>query len=194
MKEKITLITYFNEDEQNKIKDIMSKIKEKTCKVPYFLDDDAKRYSVDIMPYHFTIFGTDKENQEKVLDVLEKTKLNNIKVKIDKLKLIQSVKSGACILYFGIEKNQELIDLQRMFFKEIPEERGYVGGSFYTGDPEKEYDSSNYVFHMTLHVTRDENKAKEMYNIINENFQPFYMEFNRVALYDDRGGDLIKVF
>ena len=194
MKEKITLITYFNEDEQNKIKDIMSKIKEKTCKVPYFLDDDAKRYSVDIMPYHFTIFGTDKENEEKVLDVLEKTKLNNIKVKIDKLKLIQSVKSGAYILYFGIEKNQELIELQRMFFKEIPEERGYVGGSFYTGDPEKEYDSSNYVFHMTLHVTRDENKAKEMYNIINENFQPFYMEFNRVALYDDRGGDLIKVF
>lgn len=194
MKEKITLITYFNEDEQNKIKDIMSKIKEKTCKVPYFLDDDAKRYSVDIMPYHFTIFGTDKENQAKVLDVLEKTKLNNIKVKIDKLKLIQSVKSGAYILYFGIEKEQKLIDLQRMFFKEIPEERGYVGGSFYTGDPEKEYDSSNYVFHMTLHVTRDENKAKEMYNIINENFQPFYMEFNRVALYDDRGGDLIKIF
>lgn len=194
MKEKITLITYFNEKEQNKIKDIMSKIKEKTCKVPYFLDDDAKRYSVDIMPYHFTIFGTDKENQAKVLDVLEKTKLNNIKVKIDKLKLIQSVKSGAYILYFGIEKNQKLIDLQRMFFKEIPEERGYVGGSFYTGDPEKEYDSSNYVFHMTLHVTRDENKAKEMYNIINENFQPFYMEFNRVALYDDRGGDLIKIF
>ena len=194
MKEKITLITYFNEDEQNKIKDIMSKIKEKTCKVPYFLDDDAKRYNVDIMPYHFTIFGTDKENQAKVLDVLEKTKLNNIKVKIDKLKLIQSVKSGAYILYFGIEKNQKLIDLQRMFFKEIPEERGYVGGSFYTGDPEKEYDSSNYVFHMTLHVTRDENKAKEMYNIINENFQPFYMEFNRVALYDDRGGDLIKIF
>ena len=193
MKEKITLITYFNEDEQNKIKDIMSKIKEKTCKVPYFLDDDAKRYSVDIMPYHFTIFGTDKENQEKVLDVLKKNKINKIKVKIDKLTLIQSVKSGAYILYFGIEKNQELIELQRLFFKEIPEERGYVGGSFYTGDSEKEYDSSNYIFHMTLHVTRNENEAKEVYKIINENFTPFYMEFNRVALYDDRGGDLIKI-
>lgn len=114
-------------------------------------------------------------------------------MKIDKLTLIQSVKSGAFILYFGIEKNQELIELQRLFFKEIPEERGYVGGSFYTGDSEKEYDSSNYVFHMTLHVTKDEEKAKEMYKIINENFQPFYMEFNRVALYDDRGGDLIKI-
>ena len=193
MKEKITLITYFNENEQNKIKAIMSKIKEKTCKVPYFLDDDVKRYSVDIMPYHFTIFGTDKENQEKVLDVLKKNKINKIKVKIDKLKLIQSVKSGAFILYFGIEKNQDLIELQRLFFKEIPEERGYVGGSFYTGNSEKEYDSSNYVFHMTLHVTRNENEAKEIYKIINENFTPFYMEFNRVALYDDRGGDLIKI-
>ncbi len=193
MKEKITLITYFNENEQNKIKVIMSKIKEKTCKVPYFLDDDVKRYSVDIMPYHFTIFGTDKENQEKVLNVLKKNKINKIKVKIDKLKLIQSVKSGAFILYFGIEKNQDLIELQRLFFKEIPEERGYVGGSFYTGDSEKEYDSSNYVFHMTLHVTRNENEAKEIYKIINENFTPFYMEFNRVALYDDRGGELIKI-
>ena len=193
MKEKITLITYFNENEQNKIKVIMSKIKEKTCTVPYFLDDDVKRYSVDIMPYHFTIFGTDKENQEKVLNVLKKNKINKIKVKIDKLKLIQSVKSGAFILYFGIEKNQDLIELQRLFFKEIPEERGYVGGSFYIGDSEKEYDSSNYVFHMTLHVTRNENEAKEIYKIINENFTPFYMEFNRVALYDDRGGDLIKI-
>ena len=193
MKEKITLITYFNENEQNKIKDIMCNIKQKTCKVPYFLDDDIKRYSVDIMPYHFTIFGTDKDNQEKVLDVLKKNKINKIKVKIDKLKLIQSVKSGAFILYFGVEKNQDLIELQRLFFKEIPEERGYVGGSFYTGDSEKEYDSSNYVFHMTLHVTRNENEAKEMYKIINENFTPFYMEFNRVALYDDRGGDLIKI-
>ena len=193
MKEKITLITYFNENEQNKIKVIMSKIKEKTCKVPYFLDDDVKRYSVDIMPYHFTIFGTDKENQEKVLNVLKKNKINKIKVKIDKLKLIQSVKSGAFILYFGIEKNQDLIELQRLFFKEIPQERGYVGGSFYIGDSEKEYDSSNYVFHMTLHVTRNENEAKEIYKIINENFTPFYMEFNRVALYDDRGGDLIKI-
>ena len=190
---KITLITYFNENEQNKIKDIMSNIKQKTCKVPYFLDDDVKRYSADIMPYHFTIFGTDKENQEKVLDVLKKNKINKIKVKIDKLKLIQSVKSGAFILYFGVEKNQDLIELQRLFFKEIPEERGYVGGSFYTGDSEKEYDSSNYVFHMTLHVTKDEKKAKEIYSIINENFTPFYMEFNRVALYDDRGGDLIKI-
>ena len=170
----------------------MSKIKEKTCKVPYFLDDDVKRYSADIMPYHFTIFGTDKENQEKVLDVLKKNIINKIKVKIDKLKLIQSVKR-AFILYFGVEKNQDLIELQRLFFKEIPEERGYVGGSFYTGDSEKEYDSSNYVFHMTLHVTKDEKKAKEIYSIINENFQPFYMEFNRVALYDDRGGDLIKI-
>ena len=190
---KITLITYFNENEQKKIKDIMSNIKQKTCKVPYFLDDDVKRYSADIMPYHFTIFGTDKENQEKVLDVLKKNKINKIKVKIDKLKLIQSVKSGAFILYFGVEKNQDLIELQRLFFKEIPEERGYVGGSFYTGDSEKEYDSSNYVFHMTLHVTKDEKKAKEIYSIINENFTPFYMEFNRVALYDDRGGDLIKI-
>lgn len=193
MKEKITLITYFNENEQNKIKDIMCNIKQKTCKVPYFLDDDVKRYSADIMPYHFTIFGTDKENQEKVLDVLKKNKINKIKVKIDKLKLIQSVKNGAFILYFGVEKNQDLIELQRLFFKEIPEERGYVGGSFYTGDSEKEYDSSNYVFHMTLHVTRNENEAKEIYKIINENFTPFYMEFNRVALYDDRGGDLIKI-
>lgn len=193
MKEKITLITYFNENEQNKIKDIMCNIKQKTCKVPYFLDDDVKRYSADIMPYHFTIFGTDKENQEKVLDVLKKNKINKIKVKIDKLKLIQSVKNGAFILYFGVEKNQDLIELQRLFFKEIPEERGYVGGSFYTGDFEKEYDSSNYVFHMTLHVTRNENEAKEIYKIINENFTPFYMEFNRVALYDDRGGDLIKI-
>ena len=193
MKEKITLITYFNESEQNKIKAIMSNIKQKTCKVPYFLDDDVKRHNVDIMPYHFTIFGTDKDNQDKVLDVLKKNKINKIKVKIDKLKLIQSVKSGAYILYFGIEKSQELIELQRLFFKEIPEERGYVGGSFYTGDSEKEYDSSNYVFHMTLHVTRNEEEVKEMYKIINENFTPFYMEFNRVALYDDRGGDLIKI-
>ena len=46
---------------------------------------------------------------------------------------------------------------------------------------------------MTLHVTRNENEAKEIYKIINEKFTPLYMEFNRFALYDDRGGDLIKI-
>lgn len=32
------------------------------CKVPYGIDDE-NRYEIDNLPFHFTIFATDKEKQ-----------------------------------------------------------------------------------------------------------------------------------
>ena len=62
---RITLITYFDQKELNKIYKRIKNINFKICKVPYGIDDQ-KRYEIDNLPFHFTIFATNKENQLKL--------------------------------------------------------------------------------------------------------------------------------
>ena len=59
----------------------MDKIKENTCKVPYGIKDE-KRYEIDNLPYHFTIFATNKENQDKILEIAESIKIDKIQLKV----------------------------------------------------------------------------------------------------------------
>lgn len=40
---------------------------------------------------------------------------------------------------------------------------------------------------MTLHIDRDYNKILELQKILKENFEPFSLEFNTLALYDYPG-------
>lgn len=60
-----------------KVEELMSNIKENTCKVPYGINDE-KRYEIDNLPYHFTIFATNKESQKQMFDDNRKI-LYNIK-------------------------------------------------------------------------------------------------------------------
>ena len=64
MSKRITLISWLEKKELKKIEDLMKENEEKTCKVPYGINDE-KREEIDNLPYHFTIFATKKENQEK---------------------------------------------------------------------------------------------------------------------------------
>ncbi len=62
MSKRITLITFIDQIETNKIEKLMKNINENTCKVPYGINDE-KREEIDNLPYHFTIFATNKENR-----------------------------------------------------------------------------------------------------------------------------------
>ncbi len=70
MNKRITLISFIDKAEENKIKSLMRKIKVNTCKVPYGIDDE-NRYKIDNLPYHFTIFATNKENHLDFQQVLK---------------------------------------------------------------------------------------------------------------------------
>ena len=61
MSKRITLISFI--EKINEVEQLMNNINENTCKVPYGINDE-KRYEIDNLPYHFTIFATNKENQE----------------------------------------------------------------------------------------------------------------------------------
>ena len=59
----------------------MEDINLKICKVPYGIDDEH-RQDIDTLPYHFTIFATNKENQDEFIDLIKTVNIDKIKVKM----------------------------------------------------------------------------------------------------------------
>lgn len=174
MEKKITLVTMFDNEEINKIETLMLKTNKKTCKVPYGIDDE-KRYEIDNLPYHFTIFATNKENQEEILKIAESINIDKIQLKVNDIK-IMNVKHNSYCLYLAIEENQQIKELQRIFYNKFPQEK---------------YNPDDFTFHMTLHIDKDYDIVLNLQNTIKENFKPFLLEFNTLALFD-YPGDMIK--
>ena len=174
MSKRITLISFIEKNEINKVKQLMSNIKENTCKVPYGINDE-KRYEIDNLPYHFTIFATNKENQDQVLKIAEKININKIKLKVNDIKIMTARYDSYC-LYLSIEENQQIKELQRIFYKKFPKEK---------------YNPDDFVFHMTLHIDKDYNKVLNLQKILKENFKSFFLEFNTLSLFD-YPGEMIK--
>ncbi len=167
---RITLITYFDEKQLDIISKFLKNINFKMCKVPYGINDN-KRYEIDNLPYHFTIFATDKINQDKLLNITKNIKMDKIKLKVNKV-TIGNLKNDSFILYFGIEDNYFMKNLQRNFYEIIPEEK---------------YNPDNFNFHMTLHIDKNFNIVNNLFEMIQLEFKPFYIEFNKLALYDYPG-------
>lgn len=174
MSKRITLISFIEKNEINKVEQLMNNINENTCKVPYGINDE-KRYEIDNLPYHFTIFATNKENQEEILKIAESINIDKIQLKINDIKIMNIKHNGYC-LYLSIEENQQIKELQRIFYREFPKEK---------------YNPDDFTFHMTLHIDNDYNKIVKMQNILKQNFEPFFLDFNILALFD-YPGDMIK--
>ena len=174
MEKRITLVTMFDNEEINKIETLMLKTNKKTCKVPYGIDDE-KRYEIDNLPYHFTISATNKENQEEILKIAESINIDKIQLKVNDIK-IMNVKHNRYCLYLAIEENQQIKELQRIFYNKFPQEK---------------YNPDDFTFHMTLHIDKDYDIVLNLQNTIKENFKPFLLEFNTLALFD-YPGDMIK--
>lgn len=174
MSKRITLISFMEKNESSKVEQLISKIDQKTCKVPYGINDE-KRYEIDNLPYHFTIFATDKENQNKMLEIAEKINVDKIQLKVNDIKIMNARYDSYC-LYLSIEENQQIKELQRIFYLEFPKEK---------------YNPDDFVFHMTLHIDKDHNRVLELQNKLKQNFKPFYLKFNTLALYD-YPGEMIK--
>ncbi len=170
MSKRITLITFIDQIETNKIEKLMKNINENTCKVPYGINDE-KREEIDNLPYHFTIFATNKENQKKLLEILQSINIDKIQLKINDIKIMNGRDNSYC-LYLSIEENNNIKELQRIFYKEFRKE---------------EYNPDKFNFHMTLHIDKDYYKISNLQKVLKENFEPFYLKFNTLALYDYPG-------
>ncbi len=173
---RITLISFIDERETSKIENIMSTVNEKNCKVPYGIND-KKRYEIDNLPYHFTIFATNKENQSELLEIVESIEFDKIQLKIDDVKIMKAKNESYC-LYLSIEENSQIKELQRIFYNKFPQEK---------------YNPDNFVFHMTLHIDKDFNKILKLQKVLKENFEPFMIEFDTLALFDYPGEMIRKI-
>jgi len=174
MSKRITLISFIEKNEINKVEQLMGNLKENTCKVPYGINDE-KRYEIDNLPYHFTIFATNKENQDEILEIVESINIDKIQLKVNDIKIMNAKYDSYC-LYLSIEENKQIKELQRIFYKEFSKEK---------------YNPDDFIFHMTLDIDKDYNKIFDLQKILKENFKPFFLEFNTVALFD-YPGDIVK--
>ncbi len=175
MSRRITLISSLGQSELEKIDKLMSDIKFKTCKVPYGINDEH-RYDIDNLPYHFTIFATNKENQDEFINLIKTVNIDKIKLKINKVEIMNG-KYDSYVLYLGIEDNQDLKELQKIFYYKFPKEH---------------YNPENFTFHMTLHIDKDYEIIKTLQNKMLEKFEPFYLEFNELVLYNYPGEEIQK--
>lgn len=172
---RITLISSLKQTEKAKINKLMTNINFKTCKVPYGIDD-KNRYNIDNLPYHFTIFATDKKNQDKFISLINKISIGKIELKINKVEIMNG-KYSSYVLYLGIEENKKLKELQNFFYCQFPKER---------------YNPENFTFHMTLHIDKDYKVIKNLQRKILENFRPFILEFDEVILFNYPGEKIQK--
>ena len=91
---RITLITKFKEKELNKINNQLKNINYHMCKVPYGIDDEL-RNEIDNLPYHFT--------------------MNKIKLKNNDIRIMNG-RNNSFVLYFSIEENKDIKELQKNSF------------------------------------------------------------------------------
>ncbi len=171
---RITLITNFKEKELDKINYQIKNIDYHMCKVPYGINDEL-RNEIDNLPYHFTIFATDKKNERKLLNIASNIKIHKIVLKINDIRIMKG-RNNSFVLYFAIEENEDIKDLQRKFFLQIPEEH---------------YNPDNFTFHMTLHIDKDQKLINKLKEEIGLNFKPFELEFDELVLYN-YPGNMIK--
>lgn len=108
---RITLITKFKE---KKLNNQLKNIHYHMCKVPYGINDEL-RNEIDNLPYHFTIFATDKQNEGKLLNIASDIKMNKIKLKINDIRIMNE-RNNSFVLYFSIEENKDIKELQKKFF------------------------------------------------------------------------------
>lgn len=176
MSRRITLISFINRNEMSKVDNLLINIDEKMCKVPYGINDE-NREKIDNLPYHFTIFATNKENQYKMLEIAQKIHIGKIQVEINDIRIMRGSNNSYC-LYLSIEKNTKLKELQRVFFNEFPKEN---------------YNPDNFTFHMTMHIDKNYDTILKIQNKLKAKFKPFLLEFDTLALFDYPGEIIEKI-
>lgn len=171
---RITLITLLKQDDLNKITTLLRNIK--ICKVPYGINDE-NRLKIDNLPFHFTLFATDKKNESELLSMIQNIKSDCFKLKINQVGIMPG-RNHSSVLYFGIEENKELKELQRYFYAYFHEEK---------------YNPETFLFHMTIHIDQDYKVVQEIYKTVMKSFKPFVLEVSSLALFN-YPGEIIQKF
>ncbi len=176
MNERITLISIFDNESIIRIKDILKVInKVNLCKVP-FGKNVVNREEVDTLPFHFTFCAWDISQEKEILNSLKNISFNKFQIKIKDIKIMNG-KENSYILYFEVENNDYLKELQKEIYKISPIEK---------------YNPDNFKFHITIHIDKDYELVLKMEKELKENFESFNLVVESLGLYEIYPAKLIK--
>lgn len=173
---RIVLISKFNKSDEDKIAKLVSMTNIKTCKLSYGIHDENRK-EYDTLPYHITIFGTNKENENKFIELINTIKIGKININVIDIDIMLG-NDNSKVLYLELEENEKLKELQGIIRKYFPS---------------KYYNPEIYKFHITIDIDKDEEKINMLYEKILDEFKPFSITLDELALYD-YPGNMIKTF
>lgn len=176
MNERLTLVSLFNKDEIKKIEEILSEIDERLCKVPF--GRNVNRFEVDTLPYHFTLSSWNVNEKDNVINKLSKIKFSKLKITIDSIGIMNG-KENSYVLYFGIQNNELLTEIQKNVYDALPTEK---------------YNPAKFKFHITIHIDKDYEKILLIKELIEKTFKPIELEVSEFGLYSIYPSKLIKQF
>ena len=177
MNERITFISVFNDISLEKIEHYTKEINDKLCKVPFGKNVD-NREKEDTLPYHFTLSAWDISCEKKAIYELSKIEYPKLKILINNIKIMNG-KENSYVLYFNIEKSEELKLLQSKIYQMLPNEK---------------YNPKNLNFHITIHIDKNYTKINSMKEKLLKNFIPFELEVATFNLYEIYPAKLVKQF
>lgn len=177
MNERITFISMFDNNNLAKIENYTKIIDDKLCKVPFGKTID-NREEADTLPYHFTLSAWDILYEEKAINELSKIEYPKLKILINNIGIMNG-KENSYVLYFDIEKSEELKLLHSKIYQILPSEK---------------YNPDNFNFHITIHIDKDYTKINLMKEKLLEKFTPFILEVDTFGLYEIYPAKLVKQF
>lgn len=177
MKERITFISLFNNENLEKITKYIDLIKEETCKIP-FGKNVSDRITNDTLPYHFTIFSCSIKKEREMLEYLKNIKIPKINALVDKIEIWPGAENSY-VLVFHIKKNEELKNFQK---------------NITLAFTNNTYNPENYEFHITIDISKDDKKITRIKEIIEENFEPFTLEVDTFGLYEIYPAKMIQSY
>ncbi len=175
MNERITLVSLFNQNDLEKINNIIKIIDEPLCKVPFGKNVD-NRIKADTLPYHFTFSAWDISQENFILQELSNINFNSFKVNVDSIEIMNG-KENSHVLYFNIKASDELKLLQEKIYNILPSEK---------------YNPNKFQFHITITIDKDYEKIIRIKNKLEEIFIPFDLEINSIGLFEIYPANLIK--
>lgn len=175
--ERITLVSKFDKDTLDNFYNIYKCLNEELCKVPYGKNVD-NRYQVDTLPTHFTISAWNIENEDQVLEQLDKIKFPSLNIKVIDIKVMNG-NENSYVLYFDIEENEKL----RLLQKEV-----------YNILPSKKYNPENFAFHITIHIDKNYDKIIAVQKNLKEQFKPFEIIVKEYGLYEIYPANIIQKY
>lgn len=177
MNERITLISLFDNENLNKIDNIVNKLEYSLCKVPFGKKVD-NRFIADTLPHHFTLSAWDIENEDFIINKLSKIQFNKFNVLIDGIKIMNG-KENSFVLYFNVVVNENLKSLQEKIYNILPSLK---------------YNTNSFQFHITITIDKDYDKIVAIKNDLEKNFIPFELEVDTIGLFEIWPAKLVKQF